>query len=81
MNSQMSNKLNSLIAVLTYIVNLSVEVRARASAVSGTYRELVLLILNSIASNAREYDVKQIDHVDDFYHNFSIKSGIKCERE
>ena len=46
MNSQMSNQLNSLITVLTYIVDLSVEVRARASAVSGhvcTYRECVLL--------------------------------------
>ena len=45
-----------------------------------TYREFVLLILNSIASNAREYDVKQIDLVVDFYRKFSIKSGIRSER-
>ena len=45
-----------------------------------TYRDLVLLILNSIASNAREYNVKQIDLVVDFYHKFSIKSGIRSER-
>ena len=57
--------------------------RARSSAVSGqvcTYRDLVLLILNAIASNAREYDVKQIDLVVDFYHESSIKSGIRSER-
>ena len=28
----------------------------------------------------REYDVKQIDLVVDFYHEFSIKSGIGSER-
>ena len=80
MDNQMSSQLNSMIAVLKYIVDLSVEVRSRASAVSGlacTYRESVLLILNSIASNAREYDVKQIDLVVDFYHESSIKSGIR----
>ena len=79
MNSKMSSQLNSMIAVLKYIVHLSVEMRARAIAVSGqvcTYRKFVLLILNSIAPNVREYDVKQIDLVVDFYHEFSIKSGI-----
>ena len=45
-----------------------------------TYREFVLLILNSIASNSREYDVKQIDLVVEFYHKFSIKSGIRSGR-
>ena len=40
----------------------------------------MLLILNSIAPNVREYDVKQIDLVVDFYHEFSIKSGIRSER-
>ena len=28
----------------------------------------------------REYDVKQIDLVVDFYHEFFIKSGIRSER-
>ena len=28
----------------------------------------------------REYNVKQIDLVVDFYHEFSIKSGIRSER-
>ena len=75
--------MNSMIAVLKYIVDLSVEMRARAIAVSGqvcTYRKFVLLILNLIAPNVREYDVKQIDLVVDFYHEFSIKSGIRSER-
>ena len=40
----------------------------------------MLLILNSIASNAREYDVKQIDLEVDFYHESSIKSDIRSER-
>ena len=34
-------------------------------------------ILNSIASNEREYDVKLVV---DFYHESSIKSGIRSER-
>ena len=55
MNNQMSSQLNRIIAVLKYIVDLSVEMRARAVAVSGqvcTYnRKFVLLILNSIAPN------------------------------
>ena len=82
-NSQMSSQLNSMIAVLKYIVDLSVGMRARAIAVSGqvcTYRKFALLILNSIAPNVREYDVKQIDLVVDFYHEFSVKSGIRSER-
>ena len=65
-----------------YIVDLSVEMRARAIAVSSqvcTYRKFELLILNSIAPNVREYDVKQIDLVVDFYHEFSIKSGIRIQ--
>ena len=57
MNSQMSSQLNnSMIAVLKYIVDLSVEMKARAIAVSGqvcTYRKFVLLILNSIAPNVK----------------------------
>ena len=80
MNSQMSSQLNSMIAVL-YIVDLSVEMRARAIAVSGqvcTYIKFVLLILNSIAPNVREYNVKQFDLVVDFYREFSIKSGISA---
>ena len=85
LNRQMDSQLNSMIAlaVLKYIVDLSVGMRARAIAVSGqvcTYRKFVLLILNSIAPNVREYDVKQIDLVVDFYHEFSIKSGIRSER-
>ena len=72
-----------MIAVLKYIVDLSVEMNARAIAVSGqvcTYRKFVSLILYSIAPNVREYDVKQIDLVVDFYHEFTIKSGIRIER-
>ena len=42
--------------------------------------EFVLLILNSIAPNAREYDVKQIDVVVDFYDELFIKCGIRSER-
>ena len=83
MYSQMSSQLNSMIAVLKYIVDLSVEMRGRAIAVIGqvyTYRKFALLILNSIAPNVREYDVKLIDLVVDFYHEFSIKSGIRSER-
>ena len=68
---------------MTYIVDLSVEVRARASALSGhgyTFREFVIMVLNSIASKAREHDAKQIDLVIDFYHKLSIKSGTRTER-
>ena len=82
-NNQISSKLNSMITVLKYIVYLSVGMRARAMAVSGqvcTYRKFVLLILNSIAPNVREYDVRQIDLEVDFYHEFSKKSGIRSER-
>ena len=43
-------------------------------------KKSVLLILNSIAPNVREYDVKQIDLVVGFYHEFSIKSGMRSER-
>ena len=59
-----------MIAVLKYIVDLSVEMRA--IAMNGhvcPYKKFV-----------REYDVKQIDLVVDFYHEFSIKSGIRSER-
>ena len=65
------------------MVDLSIEVRARVGKVRGqsfTYREFVLLILNSVASNFREYDIKQIDLVVDFYLKLSIKSGIRSER-
>ena len=68
---------------MTYIVDLSVEVRARASSVvvqGCTFREFIMLILNSIASNAREYDAKQIDLVIDFYNKLSIMSGTRSER-
>ena len=64
-NSQMSSQLNSTIAVSGQVC---------------TYRKFVLLIRNSIAPNVREYDVKKIDQVVYFYHEFSIRSGIRSER-
>ena len=68
---------------MTYIVDISVEVRARATVLNGhgyTFREFVIFALNSIASKAREHDAKQIDLVIDFYHKLSIKSGTRTER-
>ena len=69
----------------TYVVDVSVEVRSKAAILSGkigmSYRDFVVTILNSIASKARESpSAQQIDLVIDFYHKFSIKSGVRTER-
>ena len=70
----------------TYVVDVSVEVRSKAAILSGniamSYRDFIVTILNSIASKARESpNAQQIDLVIDFYHKFSIKSGVRTERE
>ena len=69
----------------TYVVDVSVQVRSKAAILSGniamSYRDFIVTILNSIASKARESpNAQQIDLVIDFYHKFSIKSGVRTER-
>ena len=61
----------------TYIVNLSVEIRSKASLIKNnayTYKQFIALVLDSIAIRAMQAKVRQIDIVADFYYKLSIKS-------
>jgi len=59
----------------TYIVDLSVKVRAKASTydcAQKTFADFVLFVLNSIADKAKRLSVKQIDVVVDFYNTIQF---------
>ena len=67
----------------TYIVNLSVEIRSKASLIKNnayTYKQFIALVLDSIAIRAMQAKVRQIDIVADFYYKLSIKSGTRTNR-
>lgn len=66
-----------------YVEDLSFEIRSRAAVYQHgrkTYRDFILYILDSIAQKAMKLDVIQIDLVDEFYHDISIKSGTRDTR-
>ncbi len=57
--------------VQIYVVVLSVDIRARAAVVdcsNTTYKEFIVLVLDSIANRAETVGAEQIDVVADFYH-------------
>ena len=67
----------------TYIVDLSVEIRSKASLIkynAYTYKQFIALVLDSIAIRAMQAKVRQIDIVVDFYYKLSIKSGTRTDR-
>ena len=67
----------------TYIVDLSVEIRSKASLIKNdtySYKQFIALVLDSIAIRAMQAKVRQIDIVADFYYNLSIKSGTRTDR-
>ena len=67
----------------TYIVDLSVEIRSKASLIKNytySYRQFIALVLYSIANRAMQAKCCQIDIVADFYYNISIKSGTRTDR-
>ena len=67
----------------TYIVDLSVEIRSKASLIKNdtySYKQFIALVLDSIAIMAMQAKVRQIDIVADFYYNMSIKSGTRTDR-
>ena len=65
------------------MVDLSVDIRARASVVNcsdTTFNEFILLVLDGIASRADNCGAEQIDLVADFYHPLSIKGSTRDDR-
>lgn len=67
----------------SYIVDLSVDIRSKASVIQNdvyTYRQFIMLVLDSVASRAARAKVQQIDIVADFYFKQSIKSGTRTDR-
>ena len=66
-----------------YVVDLSVEIRSKASLVKKdtlSYKQFILHVLDSIALRANQAKVHQIDIVVDFYYNLSVKSGTRTDR-
>ena len=67
----------------SYIVDLCVEIRSKASkfdCLQKTYKDFVLHVLNNIANKARKLSAKQIDIVADFYNELSVKSSTRAGR-
>ena len=83
MNANSNHDGNHLFIADAYIVDLSVEIRSKASkfdCAEKTYEDFVLHVLNCIADKARKLSAKQIDLVADFYNQLSVKSATRAGR-